>query len=141
MHTSIKWDGKLAFSGITPSGHELKMDTAESLGGENSAPTPVELLLNAVAGCTAIDIVLIIEKMRLKLTSFEVEVSGDRADEHPKRFTDIHLHYILGGELDVEKVRKAIKLSKDKYCSVAHSLNANISASFTINGTKSDETL
>lgn len=141
MNTSIKWDGKLAFSGITPSGHELKMDTAESLGGQNSAPTPVELLLNAVAGCTAIDIVLIIEKMRLKLTSFEVEVSGDRAEEHPKRFTDIHLHYILGGELDVEKVRKAIKLSKDKYCSVAHSLNANISASFTINGTKSDETL
>ncbi|MEH6937981.1 OsmC family protein [Bacillus sp. JJ664] len=141
MNTSIKWDGKLAFSGITPSGHELKMDTAESLGGENSAPTPVELLLNAVAGCTAIDIVLILEKMRLKLTSFEIEVSGDRADEHPKRFTDIHLHYILGGELDVEKVRKAIKLSKDKYCSVAHSLNANISASFTINGTKSDETL
>jgi len=141
MHTSIKWDGKLAFSGITPSGHELKMDTAESLGGENSAPTPVELLLNAVAGCTAIDIVLILEKMRLTLTSFEIEVSGDRADEHPKRFTDIHLHYILGGELDVEKVRKAIKLSKDKYCSVAHSLNANISASFTINGTKSDEKL
>lgn len=141
MNTSIKWDGKLAFSGITPSGHELKMDTAESLGGENSAPTPVELLLNAVAGCTAIDIVLIIEKMRLQLTSFEVEVNGDRAEEHPKKFTDIHLHYILGGELDVEKVRKAIKLSKDKYCSVAHSLNANITASFTINGTKSDETL
>jgi putative redox protein len=141
MNTSIKWDGKLAFSGITPSGHELKMDTAESLGGENNAPTPVELLLNAVAGCTAIDIVLILEKMRLQLTSFEVEVSGDRAEEHPKRFTDIHLHYILNGELDVEKVRKAIKLSKDKYCSVAHSLNANISASFTINGTKSDETL
>lgn len=141
MNTSIKWDGKLAFSGITPSGHELKMDTAESLGGENSAPTPVELLLNAVAGCTAIDIVLILEKMRLTLTSFEIEVSGDRAKEHPKRFTDIHLHYILSGELDVEKVRKAIKLSKDKYCSVAHSLNANISASFTINGTKSEETL
>lgn len=141
MNTSIKWDGKLAFSSITPSGHELKMDTDESLGGENSAPTPVELLLNAVAGCTAIDIVLILEKMRLKLTSFEVEVSGERAEEHPKRFTDIHLHYILGGELDTEKVRKAIKLSKDKYCTVAHSLNANITASYSINGTKSDETL
>ncbi|MFB7139116.1 OsmC family protein [Gottfriedia sp. NPDC056225] len=141
MKTSIKWDGKLAFSGTAPSGHEIKMDTAESLGGENSAPTPVELLINAVAGCTAIDIVLILEKMRLKLTSFEVEVNGDRAEEHPKRFTDIHLHYILGGELDTEKVRKAIKLSKDKYCSVAHSLNANITASFTMNGTKDEEIL
>ncbi|PGL69020.1 OsmC family protein [Bacillus sp. AFS055030] len=141
MKTSIKWDGKLAFSGIAPSGHEIKMDTAESLGGENSAPTPVELLLNAVAGCTAIDIVLILEKMRLKLTSFEIEVNGERAEEHPKRFTDIHLHYILGGELDTEKVRKAIKLSKDKYCSVAHSLNANITASFTLNGSKDDEVL
>ena len=141
MKTSIKWDGKLAFSGIAPSGHEIKMDTAESLGGENSAPTPVELLINAVAGCTAIDVVLILEKMRLKLTSFEIEVNGERAEEHPKRFTDIHLHYILGGELDTEKVRKAIKLSKDKYCSVAHSLNANITASFTLNGTKDDEVL
>ncbi|MEH7453021.1 OsmC family protein [Gottfriedia acidiceleris] len=141
MKTSIKWDGKLAFSGIAPSGHEIKMDTAESLGGENSAPTPVELLINAVAGCTAIDIVLILEKMRLKLTSFEIEVNGERAEEHPKRFTDIHLHYILGGELDTEKVRKAIKLSKDKYCSVAHSLNANITASFTLNETKDDEVL
>ncbi|ODG90878.1 MULTISPECIES: OsmC family protein [Bacillaceae] len=141
MKTSIKWDGKLAFSGIAPSGHEIKMDTAESLGGDNSAPTPVELLINAVAGCTAIDIVLILEKMRLKLTSFEIEVNGERAEEHPKRFTDIHLHYILGGELDAEKVRKAIKLSKDKYCSVAHSLNANITASFTLNGTKDEEVL
>ncbi|PFM74344.1 peroxiredoxin [Bacillus sp. AFS077874] len=141
MKTSIKWDGKLAFSGIAPSGHEIKMDTSESLGGDNSAPTPVELLINAVAGCTAIDIVLILEKMRLKLTSFEIEVNGERAEEHPKRFTDIHLHYILGGELDTEKVRKAIKLSKDKYCSVAHSLNANITASFTLNGTKDDEVL
>ncbi|KQL37683.1 MULTISPECIES: OsmC family protein [Bacillaceae] len=141
MKTSIKWDGKLAFSGIAPSGHEIKMDTAESLGGDNSAPTPVELLINAVAGCTAIDIVLILEKMRLKLTSFEIEVNGERAEEHPKRFTDIHLHYILGGELDTEKVRKAIKLSKDKYCSVAHSLNANITASFTLNGTKDNEVL
>ncbi|UPM54961.1 OsmC family protein [Gottfriedia acidiceleris] len=141
MKTSIKWDGKLAFSGIAPSGHEIKMDTAESLGGDNSAPTPVELLINAVAGCTAIDIVLILEKMRLKLNSFEIEVNGERAEEHPKRFTDIHLHYILGGELDTEKVRKAIKLSKDKYCSVAHSLNANITASFTLNGSKDDEVL
>jgi putative redox protein len=141
MKTSIKWDGKLAFSGITPSGHEIKMDTAESLGGENSAPTPVELLINAVAGCTAIDIVLILEKMRLKLNSFEIEISGERAEEHPKRFTDIHLHYILDGELDTEKVRKAIKLSKDKYCSVAHSLNSNITASFTMNGTKDEEVL
>ncbi|MEE6452241.1 OsmC family protein [Gottfriedia acidiceleris] len=141
MKTSIKWDGKLAFSGIAPSGHEIKMDTAESLGGDNSAPTPVELLINAVAGCTAIDIVLILEKMRLKLTSFEIEVNGERAEEHPKRFTDIHLHYILSGELDTEKVRKAIKLSKDKYCSVAHSLNANITAGFTLNGTKDEEVL
>ncbi|WP_088066448.1 OsmC family protein [Gottfriedia luciferensis] len=141
MKTNIKWDGKLAFSGVTPSGHKIKMDTAESLGGENSAPTPVELLINAVAGCTAIDIVLIIGKMRLKLTSFEIEIEGERAEEHPKRFTDIHLHYILNGELDTEKVRKAIKLSKDKYCSVAHSLNANITASFTLNGTKDEEIL
>lgn len=141
MNTHIKWNGKLAFSGITPSGHEVKIDASESIGGDNSAPSPVEYLLNALAGCTAIDIVMILEKMRQKLTSFDIEVNGDRAEEHPKRFTNIHLHYILDGELDEQKVKKAIKLSKDKYCSVSHSLNANITASFTLNGVKSNEIL
>lgn len=139
MNTTIKWNGKMAFTGTVPSGHEIKMDTSEEFGGENSGPRPTELLLNAVAGCTGIDIISILQKMRLEPTSFQMEVEGDRAEEHPKRFTDIRIHYALEGELPEDKVVRAIKLSKDKYCSVSHSLNANISVSYSINGEKGVE--
>jgi putative redox protein len=136
MKTSITWNGHMSFSGITPSGHEIKMDASEEVGGQNSGARPTELLLHAVAGCTGIDIISILQKMRLNPAAFHVEVEGTRAEEHPKRFTDIHIHYILEGELPEDKVIRAIQLSKDKYCSVSHSLNAAITVSYSINGVK-----
>ncbi|WP_042355816.1 OsmC family protein [Bacillus rubiinfantis] len=141
METTIKWRGKMAFTGITPSGHELKMDAAPEVGGENTGARPTELLLNAIAGCTGIDIISILQKMRLDPKSFHMDVKGERADDHPKRFTDIHIHYALEGELPEDKVVRAIQLSKDKYCSVSHSLSANITASYSINGIKGDKVL
>jgi putative redox protein len=139
MNTTITWAGKMAFSSVTPSGHEIKMDAAEEIGGENSGARPTELLLNAVAGCTGIDIISILHKMRLEPSSFRMEVEGARADDHPKRFTNIKIHYVLEGELPEEKVVRAIQLSKDKYCSVSHSLNATISVSYEINGVKGNQ--
>ncbi|WP_430005275.1 OsmC family protein [Metabacillus idriensis] len=124
----------MSFSGTTPSGHEVKMDAAEDFGGENTGARPTELLLNAVAGCTGIDIISILQKMRLSPSSFHMEVSGTRAEDHPKRFTAIHIHYVLEGDLPEDKVIRAIQLSKDKYCSVSQSLNAEISAGYSING-------
>lgn len=94
----------------------------------------MELLLQAIAGCTGIDIIMILQKMRLNPTSFHLEVEGTRAEDHPRRYTDIHIHYALEGELPEDKVIRAIQLSKDKYCSVSQSLNANITASYSING-------
>jgi putative redox protein len=141
METTIKWTGKMAFTGVTPSGHEIKMDAAEEIGGENSGARPTELLLNAVAGCTGIDIISILQKMRLEPKSFDMQVKGDRADDHPKRFTDIQIHYALEGDLPEEKVVRAIQLSKDKYCSVSHSLNANITVSYSINGVEGKQSL
>lgn len=134
MKTTIKWTGKMGFSGEVESGHMIKMDASIEVGGENSGPRPTELLLNAVAGCTGIDIISILEKMRLNPTSFQMEVDGERAEEHPKRFTKIHIHYALEGELPNDKVARAIQLSKDKYCSVAHTLNSEITVSYSING-------
>ncbi|MHC0036360.1 OsmC family protein [Pseudoneobacillus sp. C159] len=134
MKSTINWNGKMAFSGTTPSGHEINMDAAGDFGGENSGARPTELLLHAVAGCTGIDIISILHKMRLEPTSFHMEVEGERADEHPKRFTVIHIHYALEGDLPEEKVVRAIELSKDKYCSVSHSLNATLTVSYSING-------
>jgi putative redox protein len=134
VKTTVTWTGQMAFSGITPSGHEIKMDAAEEIGGQNSGARPMELLLHAVAGCTGIDIISILQKMRLEPTSFHMEVEGTRAEDHPRRFTHIHIHYALEGELPEDKVIRAIQLSKDKYCSVAHSLNAMITVSYSING-------
>lgn len=134
MKTQINWTEKMAFSSITSSGHEIKMDAAEEVGGTNSGARPTELLLHAVAGCTGIDIMSILNKMRLNPTNFYMEVEGNRAEDHPKRFTDINIHYVLEGDLPEEKVIRAIQLSKDKYCSVSHSLSANITATYSING-------
>lgn len=141
MELTIKWNDKMAFSGTTPSGHEIKMDAAAEIGGENTGARPTELLLNAVAGCTGIDMISILQKMRLDPKSFHMDVKGERADDHPKRFTDIHIHYALEGDLPEEKVVRAIQLSKDKYCSVSHSLNANLTASYSINGVKGEKNL
>ncbi|MBB2479711.1 OsmC family protein [Bacillus sp. APMAM] len=135
MNTRIDWKGKMAFSSITPSGHEIKMDAAEEDGGSNSGARPTEILLNAVAGCTGIDIISILTKMRLNPTKFYMDVEGQRANDHPKKFTEIHIHYVLEGELPEDKVVRAIQLSVDKYCSVAHSLSATIHVSYSINGT------
>ncbi len=135
MKMNITWTGQMSFSGSAPSGHEIRMDAATEIGGQNSGPRPTELLLHAVAGCTGIDIISILQKMRLNPNSFRIEIEGARADEHPKRFTNIHILYALEGELPEEKVVRAITLSKDKYCSVSHSLNADISVSYSINGT------
>jgi putative redox protein len=141
MELKINWKEKMAFSGVTPTGHEFIMDAAPEVGGENSGPRPTELLLQAVAGCTGIDIISILHKMRLEPTSFHMDVKGERADEHPKRFTSIHIHYALEGELPEDKVVRAIQLSKDKYCSVSHSLNSEITVSYSINGVNGEKNI
>lgn len=134
MKATINWTGQMGFTGITPSGHEIKMDAAIEVGGTNSGARPMELLLNALAGCTGIDIINILHKMRLNPVAFSMEVEGSRAEEHPKRFTDIHIHYLLEGDLPEAKVERAIRLSEEKYCSVSHTLNAKITMSYSING-------
>ena len=136
MESIIKWTGKMSFLGETPSGHQIQIDASEEVGGQNSGARPTELVLSAVAGCTGIDIISILEKMRLVPTSFHMDVKGDRAENHPKRFTHIHIHYALEGDLPEEKVVSAIELSNDKYCSVSRSLNAEMTTSFSINGIK-----
>ncbi|MFD6440866.1 OsmC family protein [Peribacillus sp. NPDC060186] len=141
MKTMITWTGEMSFSGSTPSGHEIKMDAAKEVGGQNSGARPTELLLHSLAGCTGIDIVMILKKMRFEPITFHIEVEGLRAENHPKRFTDYHIHYLLEGELPEDKVVRAIQLSKDTYCSVYHSLNANIVMSYSINGVKGDKNL
>ncbi|GGA81695.1 OsmC family protein [Ornithinibacillus halotolerans] len=141
MEMNVKWDGKMAFTGFAPSGHKLKMDAAESVGGENTGARPTELLLSAVAGCTGIDIVSILTKMRHTPTSFQMNIAGDRADDHPKKFTKITIHYAIEGDIPEDKVIRAIELSMDKYCSVSHSLSAEITATYSLNGNTGEKSI
>ncbi|MDQ0418167.1 putative redox protein [Croceifilum oryzae] len=134
MKIDIQWQGKMEFKTDTPSGHHITTDASSEVGGENLGPRPTEMLLSAVGTCSGIDIVDILTKMRLEVQSFSMEVSGERATEFPKKFTDVHMHYRLMGDLPVEKVRRAVQLSVEKYCTVSNSLSARITASFEVNG-------
>ncbi|MGA9174540.1 MAG: OsmC family protein [Thermoactinomyces sp.] len=134
MKVDIVWKGKMHFETKTGSGHQLSLDAAPEVGGENLGPRPTEILLSAVGTCSGIDIVEILRKMRLDVTSFSMEVSGERAEDHPRRFIHVHMHYKLTGDLPEDKVRRAVKLSVEKYCSVSNSLNSKVTCSFEING-------
>lgn len=138
MKADLQWKGKMQFEAHTPSGHSVTLDASPDVGGENRGPRPMELLLTAVGSCSGIDIINILERMRLQVKSFYMEVSGERAEDHPRRFTRIQIHYRLEGDLPEEKVRRAVDLSRDKYCSVSQSLNAEVTTSFEINGKRFD---
>lgn len=134
MHLQVNWKQGMAFQTTTPSGHDVTLDAGEDVGGLNTGPRPTEMLLQATAACTGIDIVSILHKMRLPLDRFEMKIDGIRATEHPKKFTAIHILYILDGDMPEERVRRAIELSVERYCSVSHSLNATLSYSYQLNG-------
>ena len=113
---TVKWVGKQKFAGVTPSGHAVPLDADRE---QNTAPGPMEMLLVALGGCTATDVVIILEKKRQKLESLEVVVSGERAKETPAVWTTLEIVYRLRGQLDEKAVRDAIELSETKYCSVS----------------------
>jgi len=117
MHTaSVKWIGEQKFVAVSPSGHAIALDAD---GKSNKAPTPMELVLMALGACTAVDVVIILEKKREKLESLEIICSGERAKEPPTVWTKLEILYRLRGNLDDAAVKHAIQLSEDKYCSVA----------------------
>ena len=129
INASVKWNGAMQFVGRAGDGPAVIMDTPD--GG--SGPSPMEMILFGVAGCTAIDVVAILEKKRVALTALEVRIEGDRAEEDPKRFTDIRLVYLVRGKgIKPKAVEHAIALSEEKYCSAIASLNATLSHTYEI---------
>lgn len=118
MKAKIKWLDGRAFMGESGSGHAVVMDGAPESGGRNIGVRPMEMLLLGLGGCTAFDVVMILEKGREKITSCEVELEAGRADTEPKVFTHVKLIYKLKGKnLKPAAVDRAIKLSEEKYCS------------------------
>ena len=120
------------FLGVTPSGHALPLDTDSK---RSSAASPVELLLVALGACTATDVAGILKKKRQHVTSYTIEITGQRRDDYPRRFTAMNVHHILTGRaLSPKAVAHAIELSDEKYCSVAATLRpqVEIQSSFEI---------
>ena len=125
MEAKVKWEKGMRFVGVGPSGHAVAMDAGGEVGGANSAPRPTEILLCALGGCTGMDIVSILEKMRTPARSLEIVISAERAPEHPKAFRTAKLLFRAEG-VPEENLRKAAQLSHERYCSVGSSLSTEI---------------
>ena len=137
MECKINWlaSSGMAFMAETGTGHILNMDGAPEAGGRTLAPRPMELMLAGAGGCTAFDVVLILQRSRQNISACEVSLQAERAETDPKVFTKINLHFtVKGKDLDPSKVERAINLSHDKYCSATAMLGktAEITHSFEI---------
>ncbi|MBI5921749.1 MAG: OsmC family protein [Betaproteobacteria bacterium] len=120
MECKVSWLNGMSFIAETGSGHLLAMDGAPEAGGRNLAPRPMETVLAGTGGCTAFDVVMILQKSRQDVTGCEVSLSAERAETDPKVFTRIHMHFtVTGRALKPDAVERAIKLSAEKYCSAS----------------------
>jgi putative redox protein len=118
MKARVKLVEGMTFVAESGSGHAVVIDAAPDVGGGNLGARPMELVLMGAGGCSAIDVVFILRKARVEIIDCSVELEAERATEDPKVFTRIHLHYIVTGRgLNAAQVERAIKLSKEKYCS------------------------
>ncbi|MEW5922514.1 MAG: OsmC family protein [Candidatus Zixiibacteriota bacterium] len=129
VEAKLKWSGGLKFDGTSAFGLPIATDVAKSAGGTEQGYKPTELVMFGLAGCTGVDVVKILEKMRQNLTGLEIEVKAFQPDANPRPFNKIELKYIFRGKnLDRNKIEQAIMLSEEKYCSVSLTLKgiANI---------------
>ena len=123
MKSSITatWKDKMAFE-VEVAGHKIMIDADEKVGGENKGPQPKPFMLVALGGCTAMDVISILRKMRVDLDDFKVRVEGDITEEHPKHFYKMKVIYeFTGKNLPMDKLKKAVNLSEERYCGVSAS--------------------
>lgn len=117
--SSVRWDSGMAFQ-VEQDGHRFVLDASAEAGGRDLGPRPKALLLSGLGACTGIDVVGILEKMRVKLDGLEIQVSAETRDEHPRIYTGIHVRYVFRGkDLPLEKLERAVKLSEETYCGVS----------------------
>jgi len=125
---NLQWLSDMSFE-ATVDGHKIYLDSAAEHGGKNLGPKPKPLMMVALAGCTGMDVVSILNKMRVEYDDFNIEVEGELSEDHPKRFLGMKVIYrIKGKNIPGEKVEKAVNLSKNNYCGVS----ANYSKAFPI---------
>ena len=120
---NMTWKGGLKFEGVSTFGFTVATDVKKDLGGNEEGARPTELLLYAVASCTGVDVIRILQKQRQKIDSLDIEVIGHQREEHPKAFTRLEVKYIARGtDLNEKKLAQAIELSESKYCSVSETI-------------------
>ena len=129
IQAKLEWKERMQFVGQAGDGPSVLIDSNEGKTG----PSPMEMVLMGVAGCTAMDVIYIMKKRRADVTGFRVNITGERAENHPKRYTRILIEYLLEGKgITPKDVERAIKLSTTKYCSAMASLNAQVETSYRI---------
>ena len=125
---TLEWQEELRFRGGEPNGPSVLID-----GDNAEGPGPMLTLLLAAAACTGSDVVVVLKKMRVEFSALRIEVSGERRETEPRRYVSLHLDYsIKGAGVDPAKVRRAIDLSLEKYCSVIHSLASDIAITYAL---------
>ncbi|TKG93507.1 OsmC family peroxiredoxin [Puteibacter caeruleilacunae] len=128
----LAWKENMAFA-TEIDGHVLQLDASEEFGGNDTGMRPKKLMLASLAGCTAMDVVSLLKKMRINFDTFHVIVEGDLTEEHPKKYHSMNIIYQLtGADIPRDKVEKAVSLSKDKYCGVSAAYKDSIELSFEI---------
>ena len=129
---SVKWLENMAFE-TEVNGHKITLDADSDFGGENRGPRPKNLMLSALGGCTAMDVIAILKKMRVDVTGLNVIIEGDLTDVHPKHFSGMHIIYEFSGkDLPLDKLKTAVELSQDKYCGVTAVYKKGMDITFEI---------
>ncbi len=129
IQAQLKWIDGMQFIARAGDGPAVVIDNPESKGGAS----PMQLVLIGIAGCTAVDVISIMQKKRAHVSDFQVNISGERAEEHPRRYTNIRIEYVLSGKgIKPNALEQAIQLSETKYCSAMASLNASFESNYRI---------
>jgi putative redox protein len=116
----------MKFVGTGASGHGVTMDASPDVGGHDSAARPMEVLLIAVMGCTAMDVVSVLKKKRQDLQDFKILATFERSSEHPKKYTSIHFEYVAYGDVDLKALERAVELSETKYCGAIATIRGEV---------------
>ena len=129
IQAQLKWIDGMQFIARAGDAPAVVIDNPESKGG----PSPMQMVLIGVAGCIAMDVISILQKKRVNITDFQVNISGERAEEYPQRYTDVHIEYVFQGKgIKPKAVEQAIQLSETKYCGAMASLNADFETTHRI---------
>ena len=133
MKTITKWVDALAFDATADSGHTVRIDTSVEGGGLGSGMNPKKMLLGALNACSGMDVVDILKKMRVNFSQFEIEAQAEQTEDHPKVFTSVDMVYRINAQPeDLDKVKKAVTLSQEKYCGISAMLAKHCSINYTI---------